>query len=81
MYVSCRIFISKHTCYYVHSRKANGQKGKPIMTTDKKSTKYTDEQKADALSTVIEFLIENEQYDDDWSHEIDVLHTMLDELV
>lgn len=51
------------------------------MTTDKKSTQYTDEQKADALSTVIEFLIENEQYDDDWSHEIDVLHAMLDELV
>ena len=80
MYVRCRIFISKHACYYVHSRKANGQKGKPIMTTDKKSTQYTDEQKADAISAVIEFLTENEQYGDDWSHEISVLNSMLDEL-
>ena len=80
MYVSYRIFISKHTCYYVYSRKANGQKGKPIMTIDKKSTQYTDEQKADAISAVIEFLTENEQYGDDWSHEISVLNSMLDEL-
>ena len=50
------------------------------MTIDKKSTQYTDEQKADAISAVIEFLTENEQYGDDWSHEISVLNSMLDEL-
>ena len=50
------------------------------MNADEKNAKYTDEQKADAISAVIEFLTENEQYGDDWSHEISVLNSMLDEL-
>lgn len=42
---------------------------------------YTNEQKADALRTVIGFLEENQQYGDDWSYELEVLNAMLDELV
>lgn len=42
--------------------------------------KISDEEKLDALSTVLSFLWENQQYGDDWREEIACLEAIVDEI-
>lgn len=45
-----------------------------------KSRKITDQEKLDALSTVLTFLWENQQYGDDWREEIACLEKVVEEI-